>query len=157
MKYIALLILTCGLLVLSWIDTKHLVLPDCITLPLLWFGLWLSLFGMFTTPHDAIIGASTGYLSLWLVAWIFKLARGIDGMGHGDFKLLAVFGAWFGWQVLPFVIGLASLLGIGLVIILSSVGKYTKSQMIPFGPCIALAGWSSIFWMHNASSWILKC
>lgn len=154
MKYLALLILTCGLLILSWIDTKHLVLPDCITLPLLWLGLLLSLFGLFTNPHDAIIGASMGYLSLWITAWVFKQLRGKDGIGHGDFKLTAMFGAWFGWQALPFIIGLAALLGIGLAGILSITGKYPKSQMLPFGPCIAAAGWSTIFWSHNASSWV---
>lgn len=104
-------VLTFVLIALTGIDLDEMLLPDQMTLPLLWLGLLINLNHTFTTPTDAVIGAAAGYLSLWSVFWLFKLLTGKEGMGYGDFKLLAVFGAWLGWQMLPLVILLSSLVG----------------------------------------------
>ncbi|MEM9184625.1 MAG: A24 family peptidase, partial [Pseudomonadota bacterium] len=121
-------------------------LPDAITLPALWAGLLLNTAGIFTDLTSSVIGAAAGYLSLWLVYHLFKLVTGKEGMGYGDFKLLAVFGAWLGWQILPLVILLSSLVGavvgIGLIIF---AGK-DRNIPIPFGPYIAAAGWLAMIW-----------
>jgi leader peptidase (prepilin peptidase) / N-methyltransferase len=142
----ALLILTFALLSLIFIDLDWQLLPDEILLPLLWLGLLVNTKELFITPTDAIVGATVGYLSLWTIALLFKLVRKIDGMGHGDFKLLALFGAWFGWQSLPILLLIAAFFGscIGLTIIL----RHHKSLQtkIPFGPFIAISGWLMIFW-----------
>ncbi|HET9843418.1 MAG TPA: A24 family peptidase, partial [Gammaproteobacteria bacterium] len=114
------LLLTWSLIVLSFIDFEHQILPDNITLPFLWFGLFLNAFLVFTTPNNAIIGTIAGYLSLWCVYQLFKFFTGKEGMGYGDFKLMALLGAWLGWQLLPLIIVLSSFLGviIGLSLIL---------------------------------------
>lgn len=121
-----------------------MLLPDQLTLPLLWLGLLLNLHHTFASPTDAIIGAAAGYLSLWSIFWVFKLLTGKEGMGYGDFKLLAVFGAWLGWQMLPLVILLSSLVGavVGIGMIISK--RNQMDNPIPFGPYIAAAGW--IYW-----------
>lgn len=138
--------LTWALLAMSVIDFDHQLLPDSITLPFLWAGLSLSLFGVFVDSETAIIGALAGYLSLWLVYIVFKLVTGKHGMGHGDFKLLAMLGAWLGWQALPVIILLSSLLGalVGMALIL--LRGRDKNVPIPFGPYLALAGWISLLW-----------
>lgn len=148
-KTLALLFLTWGLIALTFIDIDNFILPDEITLPLLWLGLLVNSFGIFTTPVDAIYGAITGYVSLWLIAFIFFKIRKIEGMGHGDFKLLALFGAWFGWQAVPFVALVASLSGsvIGIYMILFK--KQNLRKAIPFGPYLAVAGWMVIFLQDN--------
>ncbi|EKE01032.1 MAG: hypothetical protein ACD_21C00236G0001 [uncultured bacterium] len=153
---IALLFLTWALIAAIFIDFDHQLLPDNITLPLIWAGLLLNTKHIFTTPQNAIIGAASGYLFLWLVAYLFKLIRKIDGMGHGDFKLLAVFGAWLGWQVLPIILFVASFIGsvVGITLILSKKGRFTKP--IPFGPYLAFAGWLAFFWGQNALNWYLS-
>ncbi len=140
------LLLTWGLIVLTFIDFDHQLLPDDITLPLLWIGLLLSVFGIFTDMQSSIIGAVAGYLSLWSVYQLFKLITGKEGMGYGDFKLLAVFGAWFGWQALPMVILLSSLVGavVGVSLILF-LGR-DRQLPIPFGPYLAAAGWIAMLW-----------
>jgi leader peptidase (prepilin peptidase)/N-methyltransferase len=138
---IALLPLTWGLIPLVFIDIDQFLLPDVLTLSLLWFGLFVSTFNIFINANTAIIGALIGYLSFWIIAKIFYLVRKIEGMGYGDFKLLAVFGAFIGWQALPMIVFLASLFGliIGGAILL--IQKRSLKQQIPFGPYIALAGW----------------
>ncbi len=142
----AALLLTWGLIALAVIDLDTQLLPDAITLPLLWLGLLLSLGGVFTDSHSAIVGAALGYLSLWSVFQLFRLLTGKEGMGFGDFKLFALFGAWFGWQHLPQIILLSACAGaiIGLALILA---RGRDSQIpIPFGPYLATAGWISLLW-----------
>lgn len=140
------IILTWVLVALSFIDIDHQLLPDDITLPFLWLGLGLSLFAVFTDMSSAIIGAMSGYLSLWLLYHVFKLITGKEGMGYGDFKLFALFGAWFGWQQLPMIILLSSLVGavVGLAMILI-LGR-DRQLPIPFGPYLAGAGWIAMIW-----------
>lgn len=143
------LALTWSLIALSVIDIDHHLLPDSITLPILWLGMGLSLFSLFTDTHASIIGAISGYLALWLIYHLFKLATGKEGMGYGDFKLLALFGAWLGWQYLPVIILLSSLVGavIGLVMIIVVKRDYTIP--IPFGPYLAAAGWIALLWGND--------
>ncbi len=140
------LALTWALVALSVIDLREQLLPDLITLPMLWLGLLLNAAHVFTDPVSAIVGAAAGYLTLWCVYQGFKLFTGKEGMGYGDFKLLAVFGAWLGWQFLPLVILLSSLVGalagIGLIIF----GGRDRNIPIPFGPYIAAAGWIALLW-----------
>ncbi|MDH5786151.1 MAG: A24 family peptidase [Chromatiales bacterium] len=140
------LLLSWALIALTFIDFDHQLLPDDITLPLIWLGLLLSVFDIFTDMQSSIIGAVTGYLSLWSVYQLFKLLTGKEGMGYGDFKLLAVFGAWFGWQSLPMVILLSSLVGavIGVSLIIF-LGR-DRQLPIPFGPYLATAGWLAMLW-----------
>jgi len=140
------ILLTWALVAMSFIDIDHQLLPDDITLPFLWLGLLLSLFGFYTDMPSAIIGAVAGYLSLWLVYHTFKLLTGKEGMGYGDFKLFALFGAWLGWQALPLILILSSLVGavIGISMILF-LGR-DRQQPIPFGPYLAAAGWIAVLW-----------
>ncbi|MGH8550598.1 MAG: prepilin peptidase [Methylococcales bacterium] len=147
------LALTWALICLSLIDIDHQLLPDSITLPLLWLGLALSLRNVFTDSHSAIIGAISGYLSLWLVYKIFKFLTGKEGMGFGDFKLLAMLGAWMGWQFLPVIILFSSLVGasVGTIMILS--GKHNRSAPIPFGPYLSAAGWIVLLWGEIFLKW----
>lgn len=134
------------LIALTFIDIDHKLLPDHLTLPLLWAGLILNSFGMFTDLKSALYGAAFGYLILWSVYWLFKLVTGKDGMGFGDFKLLAALGAWIGWQMLPLIILLSSLVGAILGIINIVVRGKDKDKQIPFGPYLAIAGWIAFFW-----------
>lgn len=140
------LLLTWSLIALSFIDIDHQLLPDTITLPLLWLGLLLSLFSVYTDSHASIIGAAAGYLSLWSIYHLFKLLTGKEGMGYGDFKLLALLGAWIGWHYLPLIILLSSLVGavIGMGMVLFR--KHDASNPIPFGPYLAAAGWIALIW-----------
>jgi leader peptidase (prepilin peptidase)/N-methyltransferase len=131
---------------LCMIDLDEQLLPDCITLPLLWAGLALSLGGIFIDSQTSIIGAMTGYLSLWLVYHLFRLATGKEGMGYGDFKLLGAVGAWVGWQALPVVILFSSLVGATTGILLIAFKGRNRSQPIPFGPFLASAGWITLLW-----------
>jgi len=140
------LLLSWALIALTFIDFDHQLLPDDITLPLLWIGLLLSLFGIFTDMQSSIIGAVAGYLSLWTVYQLFKLITGKEGMGYGDFKLLAVFGAWFGWQALPMVILLSSLVGAAVGVSLILFLGRDRQLPIPFGPYLAAAGWIAMLW-----------
>ncbi len=140
------LILTWTLIALTVIDIDHQLLPDNLTLPLLWLGLLVNLSGMFAELDDAVIGAAAGYLVLWSVFWLFKAITGKEGMGYGDFKLLAALGAWMGWQALPLIVILSSLVGavIGIAGILI-MGR-DKNIPIPFGPYLAIAGWIAFLW-----------
>ena len=143
------LLLTWSLIALSFIDIDHQLLPDSITLPMLWFGLFLSLFGLFTDAHSSIIGAIAGYTALWTVFQLFKLATGKEGMGFGDFKLLALFGAWLGWQYLPLIILLSSLVGAVIGIAMVIFVKRDHTIPIPFGPYLAAAGWIALLWGND--------
>jgi len=140
------LVLTWGLLAMSLIDADHQLLPDALVLPLLWLGLIANHFGLFTSLDNALWGAVAGYLSLWSVYWLFKLLTGKEGMGHGDFKLLAMLGAWGGWQILPLTILLSSLVGAVLGLILLRLRNAQTSTPIPFGPYLAIAGWIALLW-----------
>jgi len=140
------ILLICGLIVLTFIDFDTQLLPDSITLPLLWAGLLFNLFGTYTDIQSAIIGAMVGYLSLWSVYWGFKLCTGKEGMGFGDFKLLAALGAWLGWQILPLIILLSSLVGAVVGIGLILLAKHGRDVPIPFGPYLASAGLLAVFW-----------
>jgi len=135
------LLFTWILVCLTFIDFDTMLLPDQLTLPLLWLGLLININGTFVGVTDAVLGAAFGYLSLWSIYWAFKLITGKEGMGYGDFKLLAALGAWFGWQALPLIILISSLAGaiIGVGLILASKDK--KSRPMPFGPYLAIAGW----------------
>ncbi len=134
-----------ALIVLAFIDIDTQLLPDDITLPLLWAGLLLSLFGGFVSLQDAVIGAMVGYLLLWGIYWLFKLLTGKEGMGYGDFKLLAALGAWFGWQAIPAIILLASVVGAAVGIALMIVARHGRDVPIPFGPYLAGAGVLTLF------------
>ena len=138
--------LSLTLLVLTQIDIDHMLLPDAITLPGIWAGLLVNLGGTFTDLRSAVIGAVAGYLALWLVYHLFKWLTGKEGMGYGDFKLLALLGAWLGWQALPACILLASLVGTvyGLTVIV--LGGRGRQQPFPFGPFLAVAGWINLMW-----------
>ncbi|WP_278401439.1 MULTISPECIES: prepilin peptidase [Stutzerimonas] len=142
----AMLFLTWGLVAMSMIDIDHQLLPDSLVLPLLWLGLILNSFGLFVSLESALWGAVAGYLSLWSVYWLFKLVTGKEGMGYGDFKLLAMLGAWGGWQVLPLTILLSSVVGAVLGTILLRVQRAESSTPIPFGPYLAIAGWIALLW-----------
>ncbi len=152
----AALLLTWALISLAFIDLEHQLLPDDITLPLLWFGLGLSLFGIFTDPASAILGAMVGYLSLWSVYVIFKLLTGKEGMGYGDFKLLALFGAWLGWQAIPLVVILSSLVGSITGIALITLRRHQRDIPIPFGPYLAAAGWIALMWGESITNAYLR-
>lgn len=139
-------LLTWALIALSMIDFDHQLLPDDITLPLLWLGIIINIFGLFTDLQSSVIGAIFGYGTLWSVYIIFKLVTGKEGMGHGDFKLLAVLGAWFGWQSLPVIIILSSIVGATIGILLMIFNSHDRNTAIPFGPYLAIAGWVSMLW-----------
>ncbi|MBY0574738.1 MAG: A24 family peptidase [Undibacterium sp.] len=134
------------LVAMTFIDADTQLLPDDLTLPLMWGGLLLNVSGTFTTLEHAVIGAAAGYLALWSVYWLFKLITGKEGMGYGDFKLLAALGAWMGWTQLPTIILLSSIVGatVGISLILS--GKMNKNKPIPFGPYLAAAGLIALVW-----------
>jgi len=143
---LALCFLLWGLLALTMIDIDEQLLPDQLTLPLLWLGLLLNINETFVPLSDAVIGAAAGYLSLWLVFQLFRLLTGKEGMGYGDFKLFALFGAWFGWQILPLVLLLSSLVG-AVIGIGQIVFRGRDHQIpIPFGPYLAIAGLVAMFW-----------
>jgi leader peptidase (prepilin peptidase)/N-methyltransferase len=159
---LAALVLTWFLIALSLIDLDHKLLPDSMTLPLLWIGMLISLVEVDGAPvfagldiRDSVIGAAAGYLSLWSVYQLFKLLTGKEGMGYGDFKLLAALGAWLGWQMLPLVIVLSaavgSVVGIGLIV----TGQRSRQAEIPFGPYLAGAGWLALLYGRDIMAWYL--
>ncbi|WP_211453516.1 prepilin peptidase [Collimonas antrihumi] len=128
------------LIAMTFIDADTQLLPDDLTLPLLWIGLLLNLSGLFVPLQDAVIGAAAGYLSLWAIYWAFKLLTGKEGMGYGDFKLLAALGAWLGWKMLPIIILFSSLVGAAVGIALIVFTRHGRDKPIPFGPYLAAAG-----------------
>ncbi len=144
-----------ALIALTFIDADTQLLPDDITLPLLWIGLIANLGGTFTDLKSAILGALLGYLVLWAVYWCFKILTGKEGMGYGDFKLLAALGAWLGWQMLPLIILLSAAVGavVGIVGIL--IAGREKGARIPYGPYLAAAGLIALLWGRNLNEWYL--
>ena len=149
----AAILLTWALIAISVIDIDHQIIPDSISLPLLWIGLFLSLFHpmagadvLFVDPKTGIIGALAGYLSLWCIYQLFLLLTGKEGMGYGDFKLLAVLGAWLGWQVLPLIILLSAAVGAAVGITMIVLRRQDRSVPIPFGPYLAAAGWIAMLY-----------
>ncbi len=149
-------LLTYVLLVQATIDIRHTLIPDEITLPMLWIGLLLSIPLIFVDSSSAIIGASIGYISLWLLYWVFLLVTNKEGMGFGDFKLLAMLGAWLGWQMLPFTIlcssVIGSIIGVGMVLVQGN----KRIKRIPFGPFLAIAGWIALLYGNSINNWYLQ-
>ncbi len=143
------LVFTAVLIAASGIDARTTLLPDQLTLPLLWLGLLVNIPGTFTDLQSAVIGAIAGYLVLWLIYHGFRLATGKEGMGYGDFKLLAALGAWLGWQALPLILLLASLVGAVVGIALILLRGRDRNIPIPFGPYLAAAGWLALIWGEN--------
>jgi leader peptidase (prepilin peptidase) / N-methyltransferase len=143
-----------ALVALTWIDLDTQLLPDSITLPLLWLGLLLNLRGTFVPLQEAVVGAALGYLVLWSIYWLFKLVTGKEGMGYGDFKLLAAIGAWFGWTVLPMVILLSSVVGLIAAVGLMLFKGHQRSQPIPFGPYLAAAGLLALYLKPLLGHWM---
>lgn len=153
---IALLFFTFALIAATFIDLDTMLLPDQLTLPLTWAGIALALTGISPVSlQDSIIGAMAGYLSLWSVYWLFKIVTGKEGMGYGDFKLLAALGAWLGWQFLPMIILLSSLVGLVFGIVQLRLRKQGIDKAFPFGPYLAIAGWISMMWGDAILNWYL--
>ena len=148
--------LTWALIALTVIDIDHQLLPDQITLPFLWLGLLLNAFGVFTDPVSAILGAIAGYLSLWTVYQVFRRLTGKEGMGYGDFKLLALFGAWLGWQMLPQIVLISALVGSVVGITLIALRRHERDVPIPFGPYLAAAGWIALLWGEQINATYLQ-
>ena len=140
------LILSWSLIVLTMIDIDHQLLPDDITLPMLWLGIVINYFDVFTQLQHSVMGAIFGYGSLWTIYILFRFITGKEGMGHGDFKLLAVFGAWFGWQVLPLIIVLSSVFGTVIGLSMIFFQSHDRNVPVSFGPYLAIAGWIAMLW-----------
>jgi leader peptidase (prepilin peptidase)/N-methyltransferase len=153
---LAALVFTWSLIALTMIDFDTYLLPDDITLPLLWLGLITNSFNTFTDLPSALWGAIAGYLALWSVYKLFKLVTGKEGMGYGDFKLLAVLGAWMGWQMLPQIILLSSLVGAVIGVSMIVIRGRDKNIPIPFGPYLAIAGWIAFIWGDTINQSYLK-
>ncbi len=151
----AMLVFTWLLISMSVIDIDHQILPDTMTLSLLWLGLLVNSQGLFTDLESAVYGAAAGYMALWTVFWVFKLATGKEGMGYGDFKLLAALGAWLGVQSLPLIILLSSVVGAVVGIAGIIILGRDKNVPIPFGPYLAAAGWIAALWGNDISQWYL--
>ena len=145
------LVFLAAMIALTFIDLDTFYLPDSITLPLLWLGLACNLVGTYTDLTSAVLGAISGYGILWLVYWGFKFATGKEGMGYGDFKLLAAIGAWLGWQVLPLVVLTSSVVGVVAGTAMVLLGRHEQSNPIPFGPYLAAAGVIALFLGRGAS------
>ena len=145
LQTVAAMLFCATLVALTGIDLDTQLLPDQLTLPLLWIGLLLNIFGLFARLPDAVIGAAAGYLTLWSVYWLFKLITGREGMGYGDFKLLGALGAWFGWQALPMLLLLSSVVGAVVGIAILVVQKKGRNTAIAFGPYLAIAGLVTLF------------
>jgi len=152
----AAIIFVWALIALTCIDFDTQLLPDDITLPLLWLGIIFNMFGTFTTLSNSVTGAIAGYLVLWCVYWGFKLTTGKEGMGYGDFKLLAAIGAWLGWSMLPLVIMLSSVVGAVVGITLIVVARHGRNIPIPFGPYLAGGGLIALFWGQNLTQGYLQ-
>jgi leader peptidase (prepilin peptidase) / N-methyltransferase len=152
---IAAMLLCAVLVALTSIDLDTQLLPDQLTLPLLWIGLLLNIFALFARLPDAVIGAAAGYLTLWSVYWLFKLITGREGMGYGDFKLLGALGAWFGWQALPMLLLVSSVVGAVVGIAILVVQKKGRNTAIAFGPYLAIAGLITLFFGRQIQAMFL--
>lgn len=150
------ILLIWALIALTFIDFDTTYLPDAITLPLLWCGLLFNLGNTYADLPSAVIGAMAGYLALWSVYWGFKLLTGKEGMGYGDFKLLAALGAWLGWQMLPLIVLLSSMVGAVVGILLIVLAKRGREVPIPFGPYLATAGVIAVFWGDTLTQHYLR-
>ncbi|MCF6440027.1 A24 family peptidase [Pseudoalteromonas luteoviolacea] len=150
------ILITWGLIALIFIDIDKMLLPDQITQPMLWLALLSAAVGYTIAPVDALWGAALGYLSLWSVYWLFKLLTGKEGMGYGDFKLLAIFGALLGWEAIITIILLSSVVGAVIGSVQLSVQGKDKATPIPFGPYLAIAGWLCLFYGESLKSWYLN-
>ncbi|MEC7992432.1 MAG: A24 family peptidase [Pseudomonadota bacterium] len=148
------MLLTSVLVVLTAIDLDHQLLPDSLTLPLVWIGLLLNIDNTFVSLESAVLGAVFGYLCLWSVFWLFKIVTGKEGMGHGDFKLLAALGAWFGLAALPTIVLLSSVVGAVLGVALIATGKQDRETPMPFGPFLAGAGLIHLFYPNVLLTWV---
>lgn len=155
---LAALVFSWALIALAVIDLDHQILPDAITLPLLWVGLIVNLYPhpVFAPLGSAVIGAVAGYLSLWFVFHAFKLLTGKEGMGYGDFKLFAAFGAWLGWQSLPLIILLASVVGAVVGVLVIAILGRDRRLPIPFGPFLCTAGWIALLWGNDITRFYLQ-
>jgi leader peptidase (prepilin peptidase) / N-methyltransferase len=154
-KALAATVLLWVLIALTMIDLDTMQLPDVLTLPLMWLGLLVNLSGMFVPLSNAVIGAAAGYLALWGVYWLFRLIAGKEGMGYGDFKLLAALGAWMGWQMLPAIILLSSVVGAAVGIVMIAGRRLGWSQPLGFGPYLAGAGALALFVGPQINQWYL--
>ena len=146
------LLLIYTLIALAGIDVEHKLLLDQLTLPLLWLGLLVNVFGLFCSLEEAVWGAMAGYLSLWSVYWLFRLVTGKQGMGYGDFKLLAALGAWLGWQALPMIVMIAGIGGVMYGVLQTARGGHTD-RLLPFGPFLALGGY--LYLVYGPQLWAL--
>jgi leader peptidase (prepilin peptidase)/N-methyltransferase len=153
---LAALVFVWAMIALAFIDLDTFYLPDDITLPLLWVGLLVNMGGVFVDLQSAVIGAVAGYLALWTVFWGYKLATGKDGMGYGDFKLLAAIGAWLGWKMLPVVILLSSFVGAVVGISLIAFARHGRNVPIPFGPYLVMGGLIALFWGDQLVQYYLQ-
>ncbi len=153
---LAALFLSWSLIAASGIDISHKLLPDSITLPLLWLGILLSFFNVFVDLQSSVIGAMAGYMSLWSVFMLFKLVTGKEGMGYGDFKLLGMLGAWTGWELLFAIILTSSVVGAAVGITMILLKKRERSTQIPFGPYLAAAGWLVLLWGNDIMDFYLS-
>ena len=153
---LAILIFVWSMIALAFIDLDTFYLPDDITLPLVWAGLLANMGGLFVDLQSAVVGAIAGYLALWVVFWGYKLATGKDGMGYGDFKLLAAIGAWLGWKMLPVVILLSSLVGAIVGVSLIVFARHERNVPIPFGPYLVLGGLIALFWGDQLLNYYLQ-
>ena len=149
----AVLVATWMLIAMAFIDYDTFLLPDQLTLPLLWLGLFVNLWGEITSLQSAVVGAMVGYLLLWSVYWVFKLITKKEGMGYGDFKLLAALGAWMGWQILPALVLIASVVGVIYAIATGLFGAAKRDNPMPFGPFLAAAGWVCLLQRDTLISW----
>jgi len=159
---LAAIVMTWALIAISVIDIDHQYIYDNVVLPLIWAGLALSLFNpmdgastLFIDPKAAILGGLAGYLSLWSVYHLFRLLTGKEGMGYGDFKLLAALGAWLGWSLLPLIILMSAVVGSVVGVLLIVFKQHERSVPIPFGPYLAAAGWISMLWGSDIINWYL--
>ena len=152
----AALVFVWSMIALAFIDLDTFYLPDDVTLPLIWCGLLVNLWGVFTDLQSAVIGAAAGYLALWSIYWAYKFATGKEGMGYGDFKLLAGIGAWLGWKMLPVVVLLSSFVGAIVGISLIVFARHGRNVPIPFGPYLVLGGLAALFWGDTLIKYYLQ-
>ncbi|NRP37000.1 Type 4 prepilin-like proteins leader peptide-processing enzyme [Marinobacterium sp. xm-d-579] len=156
LQMLVMLFVSYSLIVLIFIDADHQLLPDQITLPLLWAGLLVNLVFGWVPLDSAVTGAMLGYLVLWLVFWLFKLVTGKEGMGYGDFKLLSALGAWGGYAILPGIILISSVAGVIYALVGALFGRQDLTKPMPFGPFLALAGWLMLIWGDQINQWYLS-
>lgn len=150
------IVLVWALVALSFIDFDKMLLPDEITFPILWLGIAINCYGGFVDLKESVIGAMVGYLSLWTVFWIFKIVTGKEGMGYGDFKLMAIFGAWFGYKILPATVIISACVGLVIGLVWMFAKNKGESKPFPFGPYIAIAGYIVMLYGNSINSWYLK-